>query len=52
MAFYQECLDERQAKVGKFANYLRGVAHKYGEDKGRMMEAIKSSKCKVPWSNQ
>ena len=38
--------------MGKFADYLRGVVKKYGGDSKRMAETIRSSKCKVPWSNQ
>jgi hypothetical protein len=50
--FFEECVAERQRKVGKFATYLRGVLKKYGYDAKKMKEVIKSSKCKIPWSNQ
>ena len=31
--FYQECINERQKKVGKFVTYLKGVINKYGCDR-------------------
>jgi len=49
--FYQECLTERRTKLCRFTAYLRGVVNKCDGDRERMIEAIKSSKCKVPWSN-
>lgn len=33
-------------------SYLRGVASKHGRDSQKMREVIRSSKCKVPWTNQ
>lgn len=34
--FYTECVEERQGKVSKFADYLRGVVRKCGGDARRM----------------
>ena len=49
--FYDDCLEERQKKVGKFVSYLKGVVNKYGCNAQKMKEVIRSKNCKVPWSN-
>ena len=49
--FEEECFVERQAKVRKFGQYLRTVLNKHRQDAPKLAEAIRSSKCKVPWSN-
>ena len=32
-------------------SYLKGVVDKYGFDRSKVREVIRSSKCKVPWNN-
>jgi hypothetical protein len=54
-AYYQqfksECIAERKIKIPKFVNYIKTVMAKHGHNPEKMRELIKSSKCKVPWTN-
>jgi len=50
--FREECAHERKNKIPIFTTYLKNVIIKYGHDYTKMSEAIRSSKCKVPWTNQ
>jgi len=51
LKFMDESIKERTQKIPKFVTYLKGVMLKHGNDYKKVSEAIRSSKCKVPWTN-
>ena len=49
--FVSECIKERNEKINKFSKYLKGLMTMHHKDSLKIAEIIRSSKCKVPWSN-
>jgi hypothetical protein len=50
--FKQECLAERRLKIPKFLSYIRNAITQHGSDPERIDIMFKSSKFKVPWTNE
>jgi hypothetical protein len=44
-------MEERNKKISKFSKYLKGVIAIHHQDSLKIAEIIRSSKCKVPWTN-
>jgi hypothetical protein len=42
---------ERKTKIPKFLNYIKNLIVMHGHDPQKIIELIRSSKFKVPWTN-
>lgn len=49
--FVNECLKEREKKIGAFNRSLLKVIEKNKNDRSAIIRYMQSSQCKIPWTN-